>query len=548
MNRAADLALAIIKSLSDSKKETQAVDRANETHNLLLFLWAVEKSLTTKVTLGDPPDSEIFDNRCQSILAKLSPRRNRSTSSSKDKSPSTTSTVKTSPTRSKSSESGSSRSRSRSRSPNESRCRTNSRSRSRSRSRRNEPRRRDPKDANMEMVMMRNLTAMTASALKRDAREVRKKSMLSRLSPEAARLFSLLSAQDWQHKDPSLNSFMKSLVSDKDSQRALGIMQTQTKKWSGQVSDKGLMGFFASGYAARDIDEQPGGFTVFMFRPVSIHRPKSQRDIHGQVKAMFGKSELDDEAVKYYSTNDFFLADSVADLEEQIYTCIRCLELFTDRRGIATVGFEYGLQILQKDRRLFKNFLSRDPLFAVKFAYLLDRVFQNFVNELGNFYNEERPIHRSRSRLKNYQRDAIDRALTGYDVSSIPNLYLPSSLSAPPPTVPRPEPTRHERRDDRQPEPAWWSRNPNPVSNWGLPNGKKYADFYDSRNPDLRGNTLDWPKFPHHKTPDKTKPLCIRFQAVGQCNAKCYMSHVDPSKLDTVVKATFNARFESIYS
>jgi hypothetical protein len=65
--------------------------------------------------------------------------------------------------------------------------------------------------------------------------------MLSPLSPEAAKLFSLLSAQDWQHKDPNLNSFMKRLISDKDSQRAPGIMQTQTKKWSGQVSDKGLM-------------------------------------------------------------------------------------------------------------------------------------------------------------------------------------------------------------------------------------------------------------------------------------------------------------------
>jgi hypothetical protein len=61
---------------------------------------------------------------------------------------------------------------------------------------------------------------------------------------------------------------------------------------------------------------------------------------------MFGKTELDDNAVKYYSTNDFFLAGSVANLEEQIYTCIRCLELFTDRRGIATTGFEYGLQIV----------------------------------------------------------------------------------------------------------------------------------------------------------------------------------------------------------
>jgi hypothetical protein len=60
--------------------------------------------------------------------------------------------------------------------------------------------------------------------------EDKKKSMLSSLSPEAVQLFSLLSAQDWQHWQPKLNSFMKQFVSDKDLRCALGTMQTQTKK------------------------------------------------------------------------------------------------------------------------------------------------------------------------------------------------------------------------------------------------------------------------------------------------------------------------------
>jgi hypothetical protein len=36
-------------------------------------------------------------------------------------------------------------------------------------------------DKGMEMVMMQNLTAMTSAALKRDKREDKRKSMLSRL-------------------------------------------------------------------------------------------------------------------------------------------------------------------------------------------------------------------------------------------------------------------------------------------------------------------------------------------------------------------------------
>jgi hypothetical protein len=152
----------------------------------------------------------------------------------------------------------------------------------------------------MEMVMMRSLSAVTASALSRDKREGKKKMMRLQLSLEAAKLFLLLPAQDWQHKALRLNSFMKLLVSDKDSQQALGIMQTQTKKWSGQVSKKGLMGLFATGYATRDIDKRPDGFTIFMFRPISVHCPKAQKEIQSQVRPMFGNSDLNDKAVKNY--------------------------------------------------------------------------------------------------------------------------------------------------------------------------------------------------------------------------------------------------------
>jgi hypothetical protein len=42
--------------------------------------------------------------------------------------------------------------------------------------------------------MIQNLAAMTASQLKRDLRDKKKKSMLLRLSPEAGKLFDLLAA------------------------------------------------------------------------------------------------------------------------------------------------------------------------------------------------------------------------------------------------------------------------------------------------------------------------------------------------------------------
>jgi hypothetical protein len=107
--RAASLALVIMKELSGSlasEEEMEAESQAKEVHNLLLFLWAVKKSWTSKVGLTDPPDSELFDSRCQAILQKLSPRNNQSKSSTKknstNKSDRTEQSNKTSPSRSRS--------------------------------------------------------------------------------------------------------------------------------------------------------------------------------------------------------------------------------------------------------------------------------------------------------------------------------------------------------------------------------------------------------------------------------------------------------------
>jgi hypothetical protein len=205
-------------------------------------------------------------------------------------------------------------------------------------------------------------------------------------------------------------------------------MMTWTKKWSGEISNKGLLSFFKNGFAASDIQELPGGFTIFMFRPITAHEPANRKDRCQQVKAMFGSIELDKEAIKYYAESNLFLWETLLDLEGQIYTCIKTLELFTEREGITVEGFLHGLEMIQRGQRLFKNFLAADPLLAVKFAYLLDRVFQNFVDRLGDFYQGRKPIKRARCLLKHSQNKAIERAMIGYEVSTILHLFLPNLL------------------------------------------------------------------------------------------------------------------------
>jgi hypothetical protein len=91
-------------------------------------------------------------------------------------------------------------------------------------------------------------------------------------------------------------------------------------------------------------------------------------------------------------------------------------------------GFLHGLEMIQRGQRLFKNFLATDLLFTVKFAYLLHQAFQNFVDRLGDFYQDRKPIRRARRILEHSQKKAIKRAIFGYKVSTIPRLFLPNLL------------------------------------------------------------------------------------------------------------------------
>jgi hypothetical protein len=96
----------------------------------------------------------------------------------------------------------------------------------------------------------------------------------------------------------------------------------------------------------------------------------------------------------------FFLPQTLDNLEEQTCTYVKALELFTSHKGVAAKGCIHGLDMINSGRQVFKHFLSDNPLFAVKFAYLLDRVFPNFVDRLGDCCSEKRPIKKVRKTLE----------------------------------------------------------------------------------------------------------------------------------------------------
>jgi hypothetical protein len=166
-----------------------------------------------------------------------------------------------------------------------------------------------------------------------------------------------------------------------------------------------------------------------MFSPLVTKQRSDQKSRVLQIRSMFGSTELDEEPVKYFAKNDFHLADSLSGLEEQTHTCIKCLlEKLTCKEGIASEGCWHGFNMLQRHKREFLGLCEMDSLFPVKFACLLDRAFQHFVQDLGDFHNKSDPIRKAKKTLHGQQVRDTEAAMSGFKTGSPSQLFLPRIL------------------------------------------------------------------------------------------------------------------------
>jgi hypothetical protein len=404
---------------------------------------------------------------------------------------------------------------------------------------------------------MQSLVRMNKFQRESYKRESRKKSMLNRLPDEQVKLYTLLSARDWRDTKPRVNNFTEDLLSDRDPERAWNQLETVSRDWPGEVSKTGLIHFLSKGFRASDVDESPGGFTAFMFSSIDIDKKVSRKDRELAIRSVFGEDVVTDEVVKYYAKNDLFLASSYEDAKNQLRTCLKCLEKLTYKNSIGTDGYSYGIDLLSKHRRKFMKEAKRDPQIYIKFVYMLDRVFQNFVSRLGAFHRERHPIERAKGSLRGSMRSDIDQALGGFDSGVIPNLSLPEVVSS---HQNNQTPSEEGKKspggkntgqpsvasDDLTNAPSWWSENPEKVPEWCIPSGKHFRDFF---TPENKENLANWPRFKHHRHPKvrDLKPLCIKYHSSGSCRAGCRLAHIKQSAMDTPKREIVASRFREIY-
>lgn len=406
----------------------------------------------------------------------------------------------------------------------------------------------------MHVALMRNINALTEETLKTSKRESKKKSMMSRLAPDAEELFYLLSSEKWGGGDPTLNKFMKKLVKDKDASKALNMTQSKTAGWMGSVSSKQLLQFFAVGYRARNVDHSPGGFTAFMCHPYTSNYQASRAAIRADTRSMFGDGTLNEETITYYTQQEFFLPRTYDDVRNQLETTIKLLRMFTRRDSIALDGYILCQRRWLENPAIFHNILETRPSFGIEYVYMADKVFQSFLRRLSDFIDHSDPLRSARREggLHKFQVRNVETALQGIDFGSLPRLTLPSSLKLAEPsrdTTARPSQVRSsgdgESGGQQQQGPEWWSTNSHPVADWKIPAGKEHGQIFNSRN-NPRAAEVEFPKINHHKT-GTPRVICIKYQTTGRCKASCSRAHMDPRKIPRDARASTDEGIKKLY-
>ena len=293
-----------------------------------------------------------------------------------------------------------------------------------------------------------------------------------------------------------------------------------------------------------------------MFSPLKHRKANDKRDRIRNIKGTFGKEGvLDDEAIDFYATLDYFVPTSVSDAETQLEMAVLLLESLTHRQGIAIDGYNRGLDIIGKHRLQMYEEMAKDKMFMTRFLHFLDMVFNNFCDDLAEYHTRSNPIDSARRNLRDRMKDDIDRVMRDLRHGITPNLPLPNSIFSGDPVR---EPLKNKgsgsgkrqpRDEEEKKPPAWWSQNPECIAAWAIPDDKNMRDLFTSITPKGKENIKLFPHIKHHNpTVTDKKPLCIKYHCKGKCRVGCSQAHIKVSDMSTDVKTKTTAAFLNAYS
>ena len=71
--------------------------------------------------------------------------------------------------------------------------------------------------------------------------------------------------------EPVMSDFMKNLTTSTTPQKAINLIQSETRDWEGTFSVGGFHRMLSNGFLSQEANRaNPGGFTIFMFHPKTV--------------------------------------------------------------------------------------------------------------------------------------------------------------------------------------------------------------------------------------------------------------------------------------
>jgi hypothetical protein len=412
-------------------------------------------------------------------------------------------------------------------------------------------------------AMVVNLNRSSEAYVKQISKDDSTKSSLSRMAPDQAGLFSLLSAENFNVEGtPKLNSFTAKLTESRDPMRAINMVRQETRRWGGTITEKALVQFLSSGYLAPDMNQEPDGLTSLAFVP---HHERHRFENKSQaatdnMRAMFGEKTFDEDSIKRYAKKQFFLPNRIEDWSTQLVSTARFVDLLTCEYGIASEAYRTAQALYEENEQTFRAVFQADKLMGVKILHFLDRVFQEFATDLSKFAEEENPIQAASALLRGRQRNTVISTLGPLKYGVKPTIALPpgliqghgqrgggttdqgSSLADVNTSM-----GEGEGSESRAPSGGPRTLQVTLPQGWRIPRGRTFGDFFNPRTEANRANLAGWPSVNHDRS-GVPKAVCVRLIVTGKCpKENCKHTHIQPSALDPTMKDSIATRLSEIY-
>jgi len=438
------------------------------------------------------------------------------------------------------------------------------------------------------MAVAKEIHETNKSSRERDIRKDYHKKPISRWVGQGAEVLKILSAKDgWDtasspefHKlTPQAEQLFDLLPG-----QAIDLVRQAARfgNWPGGILRVGLSQFVKRGLINRRPRARPEAFSVLFFHPADEEEEDDPDFELQQTRETFNeKREISEHVVKAVSKSKIFLPERVHQAIDMIRSAIGFLKYVCGPDTIAVSGYQEGIDLIDKDREAFERASRASPQFLLHFLCLLDREFQNFLNEVVLVTNSPTPIQALVARGKQTSmEDAIYSLLSPWLNHSVafsfqapeeleamirPNASLKGGLreigskSASDPTSTTNASggkgrsslsTRSSSRSgggSSNDSPGWWHQlsEGERIDDWRVPAGRRFGDFFNSSKSD---NTQGMPKVPHHRTGRNTY-ICLKHQ-LDTCGrgAYCNFAHVLAKTLPLDTKKAMTDKIRSVYA